>query len=1229
MDPDCCWRLAAEAVREAMQRAKAQPRDVLGLAVTGMRHGLVLLDSDGRELFAVSRNDARAVAESLELANAHGDLIYQRTGRWPLPISTAARLRWLAAHLPDLYGRAAVALSLSDWLAFRLCGQLATEPTLAGESLVFDLKTRDWAWDLIEELELPRRLFPAVREAGGLLGSLSVAAAAALGLEPGIPVAVGGADTQCGLLGAGVIEPGGLAAVAGTTTSVQQVIERPLLDPAGRLWTGHHLIPGRWVLESNAGAAGQALDWLAEVLYSQGPHPVAILLAEAESSAPGAGGLLSSFGAQIMDARNMGLPMGCLTLSQLLGDSAATRRRCLARAVLEGQIYALRANLDQLAAVAGATPELHLLGGVSESALWNQLVSDVLGMPIVTPRTPQATALGAVICAGVAAGVFRDLREGVARLASASRRYLPDRERTRAYEELYRDWMRLRETRAASDELAASLLAQGLQSSSDEPASPPPARFRPRILVTAALDEASLADLRQMGEVCCANFRETLRVLSGDDLVEALRDTHVFVTEIDVIDADVLRRLPDLRLVIACRGRPVNVDTVACTALGIPVFHAPGRNADAVADLTVGFMLALSRRLMLADAFLHRPDGEPGDLSRLGQAHHDLVGHELRDRTVGLVGLGAVGRAVARRLAAFGARVLATDPSVTAAEAALASVELVGLDHLLEESDILSLHANLTDTARGLIGARELARMKPGAFLINTARAGLVDEGALVEALRSGLLGGAALDVFAIEPPGASHPLLALPNVVVTPHIAGNTAEVAAHQGQMIVEDLRRLLAGHAPLHVLNPETLAHFTWEGSRIPPDNAVFTERLPRHEPAICDLQQRPLLIPAVRSGPSVNGDGLSSQSEGPGGRAWLERVLRSFLKRARTDAVLLNFASNRAVAFHYVVSDLGLEFYLDFRQGTVQADLGAPPLEAEVRLKARVEILDKIFTGQLSGTKAALSGKLSYAGNILKAMSLQKLQPDLIRLYTAAREEVGGPAADDQKAPAVQHTGANLIPAPTASAGDAREAMAEAIRELFAAGLITATGGNLSVRVPGREEAWITPAQLFKGGLRSEMMVRINLEGDALDPEAPAPSSERLVHTAIYKARPDVQAVVHAHAPYATILGLTDLPFLPITTEAAQLKEVAYVRYHLPGSRELAQAVVTALGRKSAVLLQNHGVVVAAGSLRRALDVVEIVERTAQMLLGCYALGKTPPTLPPAVVEELRQLGEVLA
>jgi autoinducer 2 (AI-2) kinase len=199
----------------------------------------------------------------------------------------------------------------------------------------------------------------------------------------------------------------------------------------------------------------------------------------------------------------------------------------------------------------------------------------------------------------------------------------------------------------------------------------------------------------------------------------------------------------------------------------------------------------------------------------------------------------------------------------------------------------------------------------------------------------------------------------------------------------------------------------------------------------------------------------------------------------------------------------------------------------------------------------------------------------------------------------------------------------------VNELYAAGLITATGGNVSARGASSDEAWITPSQLFKGDLRPEILVRIGMDGRPLDPGARSPSSEALMHTAVLGARPEANAVIHCHAPNATILVNAGLPFLPISTEAAFLAKIGRIPFIMPGTQELADAIVAAMGDGWAVLMQNHGLLVAGRTLRRAADMAEIVERTAEVIVGCYAVGREPPVLPDEIVERLARYGDLMA
>jgi autoinducer 2 (AI-2) kinase len=1229
-DAAATWSVLGEVVREALERAQAGPEAILGVAATSMRHASALLDADGRELLVASNRDTRGLAASLEIAGTCGEELHRRTGHWPNPVQPAGRLMQLCRQAPEILERAATHLSLSDWIAWRLCGERVCEPSQASETLLFEIEQPAWAWDLIERLELPPGIFPELRAAGSRLGEVAEAAAAELGLLAGTPVAVGGGDTQCGLLGAGVVAPGQLGVVAGTSAPVLQVSDRPLLDDEGRLWSVHHVLPGRWGLESNAGGAGEALEWIAEILYPDVAHPILQLTAEAGEAPPGSAGLVSTLGAEVMNARDLGLPIGNLTLNYLTTAGQSQPRRHLARSILEGMACALRANAEQIEATSGCRAEaVRMTGGLSRSALLARIASNVLGRPVEVTAVSEASALGAAICAGAGAGLFRNLEEGATAIVRVAREHEPDAEDSALYEDFHAHWNGLRLSRAESDAQASGFAVRALASAAAAPEDRG-SGYRPRILVSADLDEEGLEALREIGEVEYQSYREAMRLLAGPGLVEALQGIHVFVTEVDVVDAGALLAARDLRVIGVCRGDAVNVDLEACTALGIPVINTPGRNADAVADLTLAFLLMLARKLPQADAFLREPGGEAGDMGRMGQAFGRFRGRELWRKTVGLVGLGAVGRKVVERLRPFGARCLAFDPQLEPDAVRLAGAEPVSFESLLRSSDFVSLHAGVSDESRGLLGAEEFALMKQGGFLVNTARAALVDEEALADALESGQLGGAAIDVFALEPPAADHPLLRFPNLIATPHLGGNTLEVSTHQGRIVAEELARLRSGQAPRHALNPQTLAGFRWDEARPEPAPDLAAKLGKGPGPAVSDLQQEQAAPAAEPVAAAVTFEPASAAGQM---RTALEEILRGFLAGIAADDAMKRFAeAAEDVILLFTLYDLGIEFHIGFVDREVIAEIGAPARQAPVQLKMRADLLDGMFTGRSNAMQAAMNGELSFSGDTAKAMTLTHIQDDLSRLYMAAREEAGDPGdlacLPDPQASAAAPAAA--VGTGSVAAGDIRHELCRIVEELFSAQLITSTGGNVSARIPDRpDEAWITPSQLFKGDLSPEILVRIGMDGRARDPDSRSPSSEALMHTAVLRAKPEAQAVIHCHAPRATILVNAGLPFLPVSTEAAFFQKIGRVPFLMPGTQELADAVVEAIGEGWAVLLQNHGVLVAGRSLRRAADLAEVIERSSELILGCYAVGKEPPVLPAETVEMLSKLGDVMA
>jgi glyoxylate reductase len=324
---------------------------------------------------------------------------------------------------------------------------------------------------------------------------------------------------------------------------------------------------------------------------------------------------------------------------------------------------------------------------------------------------------------------------------------------------------------------------------------------RARVYVTQPIPREALERLRGLADV--EMNEDPLHMVTKDELLDGARRADIlFCLLHDRVDADVLRANPGLKLVATMAIVPANVDVATATQLGIPVTVIPPLVTEATADLTLALLLAVARRVVEADKLL-RQGVFPGAQSQY------LVGGTVHGSTLGIVGLGAIGRAVARRARGFGMRVLYTKRTRLAPEEERdLGVEWAELDRLLRESDFVSVHAAHTPETYHLIGERELRRMKPTAYLINTSRGPVVDEGALLTALHEGWIAGAALDVYENEPrvtPG----LVDLPNVVLTPHIGSADRRTRETIAGVVVDNIEAFLAGRRPPHVVNPEVYA------------------------------------------------------------------------------------------------------------------------------------------------------------------------------------------------------------------------------------------------------------------------------------------------------------------------------------------------------------------------------------------------------------------------------------
>lgn len=330
-----------------------------------------------------------------------------------------------------------------------------------------------------------------------------------------------------------------------------------------------------------------------------------------------------------------------------------------------------------------------------------------------------------------------------------------------------------------------------------------------RILITASFHEDGIKLLRQHATIIHEDWRSSGQIYWGEELLHKLKEekADAVIVEADAVTEEVIEGT-SLKFIGCARDNPKEVDLDAATAKAVPVFYTPGRNADSVADLTILLMLAQARKLLQTDRLLKFGKVQIESAEEFAQIHDSLKGVELGRSTVGIIGLGQIGKRVAQRLQGFGARILFYDPLVNAEAGKAVGADKVELEPLMRQADFVTLHIPATPETFRMIGKEQLDWMKPTAHLINTARSAIIDEDALYEFIQEGRIAGAGLDVHSREPVSSDNRFLKFDNVTVTPHIGGNTSAVVYRQSMILAEDIDRFLRGETPKYLANPDVL-------------------------------------------------------------------------------------------------------------------------------------------------------------------------------------------------------------------------------------------------------------------------------------------------------------------------------------------------------------------------------------------------------------------------------------
>ncbi len=441
------WRSASLSALDGLVRELGPKKQIRAVGLTGQCPSVVPLDGRDRPLRpGLIYRDNRAAPEALEIRRQFGDqAFHQRTGHVPAAFHVAAKIVWMRHHEPALFEATRRFVEPSDYVALALTGENATDWTVATASALFNVRERRWDEVILEGLDLEPSLLPIAYPSWSVIGELRPALRHRLGISNTVPVVIGCGDSLACAFGAGVIAPGPISEMAGSSTCLNSMVPEPL--PGLDITNYPNLLPGGgYFTEVGINTTGEAIQWLARLTYGgRTGRPTAAdyarIDAEAASVAAGADGLLvvPVLGDGERDDPNL--------RGAAVGLSLRHGRAALARAVLEGVAYGMRARVDALAAAGSAATELRVSGGDTRLGTWNQIKADVLGVPVLRVAG-DATAVGAALLAGLGVGVYRDAAEAVVVAGRPEPAIEPDPTAHVRYNELYAAYRRLVESPA-------------------------------------------------------------------------------------------------------------------------------------------------------------------------------------------------------------------------------------------------------------------------------------------------------------------------------------------------------------------------------------------------------------------------------------------------------------------------------------------------------------------------------------------------------------------------------------------------------------------------------------------------------------------------------------------------------------------------------------------------------------------------------------------------------------
>jgi autoinducer 2 (AI-2) kinase len=448
-DFDTNWKLVVECIKDSIEKASIDQKDILALSATSMREGIVLYDKDGKELWAVANVDARASKEVKYLKeNFEGieERFYETSGQ-TFALGALPRIMWLKNNKPDIYEKIASISMIGDWILAKLCGVIATDPSNGGTTGIFDLSKRDWDSSMAKDVGIKDDIFTPCYEVGTVIGEVSQLASKETTLSTSTKVVMGGGDVQLGSAGLGVTELGDVAILGGSFW--QQIVNIPssTIPPKDMsVRVNPHVIPNQSQAEGITFFSGLIMRWFRDAFCDlekleaekKGVDTYTILEEKAKDIPVGSHGIIPIFS----DSMNYGKWYHAApSFLNLNIDANLCNKASMFKSLQENACIVSSINLDKIKAFTNIDVEtIVFAGGASKGALWSQTLADVTGCSIKIPKVTEATALGAAMSAGVGAGIYKDLSSAAKELVNWDKEYTPNLENTKLYKDIKNKW---------------------------------------------------------------------------------------------------------------------------------------------------------------------------------------------------------------------------------------------------------------------------------------------------------------------------------------------------------------------------------------------------------------------------------------------------------------------------------------------------------------------------------------------------------------------------------------------------------------------------------------------------------------------------------------------------------------------------------------------------------------------------------------------------------------------